>query len=182
MIVYTIGHSTRPIEEFTDLLKTYSIETVVDVRQIAKSRANPQYWGDALAAHLEPHGIGYVHLEGLGGRRRPSRHSINTGWRNQSFRAYADHMQSAEFLDDLARLIALAERQTVVMMCAEAVPWRCHRSLIGDALLVRGIDVRDIMTEKRATPHELTRFAQVDGTTITYPEDGSETTGATPDA
>jgi uncharacterized protein (DUF488 family) len=171
--VYTVGHSTRPIDEFIRLLKAYQIELVVDVRKIAKSRRNPQYWEDALNASLEEHRILYTRLEGLGGRRATSADSVNTGWRNLSFRGYADHMQTAEFAESLDRLIAHARQRQVVIMCAEAVPWRCHRSLIGDALLVRGFDVVDILTETRATPHRITPFARVDGTTITYPDETS---------
>jgi uncharacterized protein (DUF488 family) len=169
--IYTIGHSTRTIEEFIEILKTYGIETLVDVRKIAGSRRNPQYGEKVLSANLGGEGIAYLRLEGLGGRRRTSDESVNTGWRNLSFRGYADHMQSAEFKTSLDELIAVGASKQTVIMCAEAVPWRCHRSLIGDALLVRGVEVMDIFDAKNCKPHKLTPFARVDGERITYPSD-----------
>lgn len=172
--IYTVGHSTRPIEEFLEILKAYGIETLVDVRKIAGSRRNPQYGEKALSASLGEHGIAYLRLEGLGGRRRTSEESVNTGWRNLSFRGYADHMQSAEFQASLNELITVGAAKQAVIMCAEAVPWRCHRSLIGDALLVRGVEVLDIFDAKNSRPHKLTPFAKLDGERITYPSDGAE--------
>lgn len=169
--VYTIGHSTRPIEEFIDLLKRNGIATLVDIRTIPKSRHNPQYWHDALAASLAGAGIAYTRLPGLGGRRRTSPDSINTAWRNLSFRGYADHMQTAEFHEALDALIRIARRSPTAIMCSEAVPWRCHRSLVGDALLVRGIEVIDIMGPTSNRPETITPWAHVEGTTITYPGD-----------
>lgn len=172
--IYTIGHSTRPIDEFIDLLRQHGIETLVDVRTIPKSRHNPQYWHDALAASLEEAGIAYRHLPGLGGRRRAAKDSINDAWKNASFRGYADHMQTAEFLAALDELIAIGEGSTTAIMCSEAVPWRCHRSLVGDALLVRGIEVIDIISPTSARPEKITPWARVDGTTITYPKTGDD--------
>ncbi|HWV23744.1 MAG TPA: DUF488 domain-containing protein [Thermomicrobiales bacterium] len=169
LTIYTIGHSTRPIGEFIDLLQKNGIETLVDIRTIPKSRHNPQYWHDALAASLAWAGIAYTRLPGLGGRRRASPDSINTAWRNMSFRGYADHMQTEEFREALDELIGIAKTSTTVIMCSEAVPWRCHRSLVGDALLVRGIDVIDIMGPTSNRPEKLTPWAHVEGTTITYP-------------
>lgn len=169
--IYTVGHSTRPIEEFIEILKAYGVETLVDVRKIAGSRRNPQYGEKALNASLGASGIAYLRLEGLGGRRRTSAESVNTGWRNLSFRGYADHMQSAEFQASLDELMAVGAAKPTVIMCAEAVPWRCHRSLIGDALLVRGVEVLDIFDAKNCRPHKLTPFAKVDGQKITYPAD-----------
>jgi uncharacterized protein (DUF488 family) len=172
--VYTIGHSTRPIEEFIDLLQRNGMSTLVDIRTVPKSRRNPQYWHDALAASLEDAGIVYRHLPGFGGRRKTSEDSINTAWKNDSFRGYADHMQTEEFHEALGDLIALAAGSTTAMMCSEAVPWRCHRSLVGDALLVQGIEVIDIISETSVRPHLLTPWAEVHGTTITYPGGDAE--------
>lgn len=167
--VYTIGHSTRPIEEFINLLRRNGVSTLVDIRTIPKSRRNPQFWHDALAANLEGAGITYRHLPGLGGRRKPSQDSINTAWRNLSFRGYADHMQTEEFQEALDELIAIAAGSTTAIMCSEAVPWRCHRSLVGDALLVRGIEVLDIISATSVRPHLLPPWADVHGTSIAYP-------------
>ena len=167
--VYTFGHSTRPIEEFIHLLKLHQIETVVDVRSIPKSRHNPQFNEDALRTSLAASGLAYQHFEGLGGLRHTTHASVNTAWRNASFRGYADYMQTPAFTENLEKLMALAAQTQVVIMCAEAVPWRCHRSLIGDALIIRGITVEDIISEHSCTPHTLTPFAKVDGLVITYP-------------
>lgn len=167
--VYTIGHSTRPIEEFIDLLRRNGVTLLADIRTIPKSRRNPQYWHDALAESLANAGIDYIALPGLGGRRRAAKDSINTAWRNASFRGYADHMQTGEFADELGRLIDLSRERVTAIMCAEAVPWRCHRSLVADALVVRGIEVLDIISETSVRPHALRDWAHVDGTTITYP-------------
>lgn len=167
--IYTIGHSTRPIEEFIGLLKAHGVEQLVDVRTIPKSRRNPQYADEALADTLPKAGIGYSWMKSLGGLRRPHKDSLNDAWRNDSFRGYADHMQTDEFQLALEELIDVGSSTRTVIMCSEAVPWRCHRSLIGDALLVRGVRVLDIMSETKAQPHKLTSFASVDGTTITYP-------------
>jgi uncharacterized protein (DUF488 family) len=168
-LVYTIGHSTRPIEEFIDLLKQNRVSQLADIRTIPKSRHNPQYWQDKLSSSLERAGIAYVYLPGLGGRRRPSKDSVNTAWRNASFRGYADHMQKEEFTTALAELMKLARRKRTAIMCAEAVPWRCHRSLVGDALLVRGFEVIDIISPTNNRPHVLTSFAKVKGMEISYP-------------
>jgi len=167
--VYTVGHSTRSIEEFIKLLKTYKIETVVDVRKIAKSRHNPQFGEDKLSESLEKQSILYKRMEGLGGLRHTANTSVNKAWENLSFRGYADYMQTSEFAKSVEELIKISGEKQTVIMCAEAVPWRCHRSLIGDALLVRNIQVEDIMNEKGSRPHKLTSFAKVAGKTITYP-------------
>jgi uncharacterized protein (DUF488 family) len=168
-VVLTIGHSTRAIEEFIGLLQAHAVSRVVDVRTIPRSRYNPQFNQDSLADSLKKAGLGYVHMPGLGGLRHARRDSINVGWRNASFRGYADYMQTPEFEQSLEELIQLAEQEPVAIMCAEAVPWRCHRSLIADALLVRGIRAEDIMSPTRRQVHTLTPFANVRGTTITYP-------------
>jgi uncharacterized protein (DUF488 family) len=168
-LVLTIGHSNRPIEDFVSLLWSNEVARVLDVRTVPRSRHNPQFNRDALPATLESAGIGYLHLPGLGGLRRTHDASPNAGWRNQSFRGYADYMQSAEFEENVDRVVEMAQAQRCVLMCAEAVPWRCHRSLIGDALLVRGVRVEDIIGPGERRPHRLTRFARVAGRQITYP-------------
>jgi uncharacterized protein (DUF488 family) len=167
--VYTIGHSTRSAEEFVALLQAHGVGCLADIRTVPRSRHNPQFNEDALAAALRAHGIRYVRMAGLGGFRRTSANSPNGGWRNLSFRGYADYMQTQAFAESLDALLALARECTVAAMCAEAVPWRCHRSLVADALLVRGVRVAEIASETRTTPHRLTPFAQVDGNTIRYP-------------
>ncbi len=167
--ILTVGHSTRPIEDFVELLRAHRVECVVDVRTVPKSRRNPQYGQDLLPRSLERAGIGYTHLPGLGGLRRARPDSPNAGWRNASFRGYADYMQTPQFARALDEAIALAGKEQIALMCAEAVPWRCHRSLIADALLVRGIAAEDIASATRRTPHQLTPFARVDGHQITYP-------------
>jgi len=172
LVIFTIGHSTRTIEEFTRLLKAHGVQRVIDVRTIPRSRHNPQFNRDRLSPALHGARIHYRHMPGLGGLRHARPDSANTGWRNTSFRGYADYMQTAAFEESLARCLEFAKRERVVLMCAEAVPWRCHRSLIADALLVRGIDAREITSGIRTRRHLLTPWARVDGTRITYP-DGS---------
>jgi uncharacterized protein (DUF488 family) len=173
-LVMTIGHSTRTIDEFIGLLRAHAASQVVDVRTIPRSRHNPQFNKDSLPGSLKKAGVGYVHMPGLGGLRHAKHDSINMGWRNASFRGYADYMQTPEFAQALEELIKLAKQQRIVIMCAEAVPWRCHRSLIADALLVRGIRAEDITSPTRRTLHTLTRFAKVRGDTITYPAEASK--------
>jgi uncharacterized protein (DUF488 family) len=167
--VFTIGHSTHPWKEFLGILRAHGVKRVVDVRSIPRSRHNPQFNREILAAKLRAAKIGYVHLQKLGGLRHARRDSKNMGWRNASFRGFADYMQTAEFEAGLQRLIKLARHKPSAIMCAEAVPWRCHRSLIGDALTVRGIRVEDILSEKSARVHSLTSFARVRKHDITYP-------------
>ena len=169
LTVLTIGHSTRAIEEFISMLQAHGVQQLADVRTIPRSRRVPQFNQDALAAKLEAAGIRYVHLKALGGLRHPKKDSINLGWRNASFRGYADYMGTAEFRAALARLLELAQTKRTVIMCAEAVPWRCHRSLIADALLARGVTVEDIFSATRRSPHEMTPFARLAGTQLTYP-------------
>lgn len=168
-VVLTIGHSTRPLAEFIDLLKAHSVTSLIDVRTVPRSRHNPQFNRDTLAGTLQSAGIGYAHVAALGGFRRAAPQSANSGWRNASFRGYADYMQTAEFGEALVRLMERAKKERVVLMCAEAVPWRCHRSLIADALVVHGIRAEEILDLKRRQAHALTPFAQVHGTVITYP-------------
>lgn len=172
-LVLTVGHSTRPLDDFISLLQSHAVVRVVDVRTVPRSRHNPQYNRDTLPAALASHAISYEHDAGLGGLRHTHAGSPNTGWRNLSFRGYADYMQTPEFAASLSRLIVTARRERIVLMCAEAVPWRCHRSLIGDALLVHGFRVEDIMSPTRTQPHRLTPFARVDGLAITYPPEAS---------
>jgi uncharacterized protein (DUF488 family) len=168
MTVYTVGHSTRSSEDFLSLLKGFQIERLCDIRTVPKSRKNPQFAAEALA-ELPAQGIEYIHLPALGGLRHARKDSSNTGWKNDSFRGYADYMQTEAFATAIEHLISLATTKRVAIMCAEAVPWRCHRSLVGDALLVRGVEVCDIMSPGRATPHKLTPWARVSGYQIVYP-------------
>ena len=167
--VFTIGHSTRPIDEFIHLLKSHDVGRIIDVRTVPRSRFNPQFDVAQLPGSLRNAGIEYTHLPGLGGLRKPRSDSANGGWRNASFRGYADHMQSAVFKESLEQCLALATNERVALMCAEAVPWRCHRSLIADALVARGVDALEIVSDARVRPHVLTPFARVDGIEVTYP-------------
>jgi len=169
MAIFTIGHSTRPINDFIDLLKQNNINMIVDVRSIPYSKFNPQYNKQQLEDALEQSGIKYLHMEGLGGFRNPVKNSVNEGWKNKRFRGYADYMQTKAFRDNLNVLIDLAGMNTVAIMCSEAVPWRCHRSLISDALTIRNIPVYDIINKNKISQHKLTNFAVVKNKKITYP-------------
>jgi uncharacterized protein (DUF488 family) len=171
--VLTIGHSTRPIGALVSALAAHGVEQLVDIRTIPRSRHNPQFNRENLAAMLPAAGIVYEHRPGLGGLRRPSPDSPNGGWRNTGFRGFADYMQTAAFEQELAALIDEARSMRLAVMCAEAVPWRCHRSLVADALLVRGVAVEHIIDESHRLPHQLTAFARVDGTRLTYPAAGA---------
>ena len=171
MRIYTIGHSTRPQPEFMALLGAHGVRRLGDVRTMPRSRHNPQFNSEVLAAALREADIDYVHLPALGGLRRTTPASVNLGWRNKSFRGYADYMQTATFSQAIEELIALGSSAPTAIMCAEAVPWRCHRSLIADALVVRGIEAPEIVSAERTTPHALTSFARVNGTALTYPPD-----------
>ncbi|HEV8377560.1 MAG TPA: DUF488 domain-containing protein [Tepidisphaeraceae bacterium] len=167
--LYTIGHSTRTFDEFLAILQADKIKMLVDVRTVPRSRRVPQFNTENLSESLPRHHIQYLHLPSLGGLRIARPDSANTGWRNDSFRGYADYMQTAEFESGLKELISVAKKQPTSIMCAEAVPWRCHRSLIADAMLVRGWQVIDLFSETSAKPHKLTDFAKVEGTHVTYP-------------
>jgi len=169
--IFTIGHSTRPLDEFIELLRANDVQRVIDIRTIPRSRHNPQFNRDTLGPALRKSGIAYVHLRKLGGLRHAKRDSVNLGWHNTSFRGFADYMGTPEFATGLARAIKLAEAKPSALMCAEAVPWRCHRSLVADALMVRGIQVQDIVSASLPRPHKLTPFARVRGMRITYPND-----------
>ena len=167
--VFTVGHSTMPIERFIALLQTYGVKRLVDIRSAPRSRHNPQFNDTSLAESLTARQIEYVHIQALGGLRRAHKDSPNTGWRNESFRGYADYMQGEEFRDALETLIRMSRQERAAIMCAEAVPWRCHRSLVADALAVRGIPAVEILSESSYRMHKLTPFARVEGTRITYP-------------
>jgi len=181
-IVLTIGHSTRTLEEFIGLLQRHAVSRVIDVRTVPRSRHNPQFNKASLPGSLKKAGLSYVHLPGLGGLRHARRDSLNLGWHNASFRGYADYMQTPEFEKSLEELVQWAKQDRIALMCAEAVPWRCHRSLIADALLVRGIRTEDIMSPTRRQVHTLTPFAKVRGSTITYPIEASRSTTKKPSA
>jgi len=169
VVIFTVGHSTRPIEEFEDLLLAHGVKQLVDIRTIPRSRHNPQFNGDSLPGSLKKAGIRYRHMPGLGGLRHARRDSINSGWHNASFRGFADYMQTPDFENALVELIRIAQTRRTAIMCAEAVPWRCHRSLIADALLVRGISVDEITSRTRTRPHALTPWACVKRKRLTYP-------------
>ena len=169
--IFTIGHSTLSIDAFIALLTLYGIARLADIRTVPRSRHNPQYNADALAESLSAAQIAYVPMLGLGGLRHPRKDSPNSGWRNASFRGYADYMQTAEFREALDSLMAMGRQARTAIMCAEAVPWRCHRSLVADALGVRDVPVVEILSATSYRLHQRTAFARVDGTAITYPPD-----------
>ncbi|MGA2890949.1 MAG: DUF488 domain-containing protein [Terracidiphilus sp.] len=167
--IFTVGHSTRSIEEFLELLRAHGVKEIVDIRSIPKSRHNPQFNADALERSLKENHIEYIHIKELGGLRHARKDSLNLGWRNTSFRGFADYMATPEFSEGLKMLIAVAKAGETAIMCAEAVPWRCHRSLIGDALTKKGWIVRDIMTPAVATRHLLTPFLKTKKGQLIYP-------------
>jgi uncharacterized protein (DUF488 family) len=167
--VLTIGHSTHPIEKFIAILQAHHVECVADVRTVPHSRRNPQFEQEALARSLRNGGIDYEHMPALGGLRHARKDSMNTAWQNASFRGYADYMRTPAFSDALARLTELANTRRVVIMCAESLPWRCHRSLVADALIARGVPVEHIMSAASRKAHMITSFARVEGTEVTYP-------------
>lgn len=168
-VVLTVGHSTRELGEFLDLLRAHEVSRLLDVRKMPGSTAHPQFNGKRLAAALKRVGIGYLHVPSLGGLRRPRPDSPNGGWRNRSFQGYADYMQTDEFAAGLREVLEAASHDRVALMCAEAVPWRCHRSLIADALVAHGVPVEHIMSATRRQPHSLRSFARVRGERVTYP-------------
>ena len=169
LLVLTVGHSTRAVKDFVALLLAHGVKQLIDVRTIPRSRHNPQFNLNRLPGPLQQAGIRYRHMAGLGGLRHSRRDSINAGWRNASFRGFAAYMQTPEFEEALDQLIHLAQKRRTAIMCAEAVPWRCHRSLIGDALLVRGLRVEEVASRTRTRPHPLTAWARVRGKQLTYP-------------
>lgn len=169
MTIFTIGHSTRSVDDVVAMLREHEVTTLVDIRTIPRSRFNPQFNQDSLPADLAQSGINYACMGDLGGLRKPRKGSPNSGWRNASFHGYADYMGTEGFTHALDHLIELAQESNLAIMCAEAVPWRCHRSLVGDALSVRGIEVIDIMGLGKVKPHRLTPFLRVENDTLTYP-------------
>jgi uncharacterized protein (DUF488 family) len=173
-LLYTIGHSTKSLEALIEILEAYHIELLGDIRTVPRSRRNPQFNKESFPAELSRRNIHYLHLKGLGGLRKPAKDSPNVGWENASFQGYADYMQTPEFLENLAELIELAQQQRTAIMCAEALPWRCHRSLIADMLTVRGFEIEHIMSKNRTQKHTLTSWAHVDGLRITYPPSETE--------
>lgn len=173
-VVLTIGHSTHTLENFIQLLQAHGVTCLADVRTIPRSRHNPQFNKDTLPQSLKKAGIKYIHLSALGGLRHATQDSPNSGWRNAYFRGFADYMQTPQFEKAIDKLIIFINKQRLALMCAEAVPWRCHRSLIADALLVRGIHAEHIMSLTSRQIHKLTPFAKVRGTRITYPAEDSE--------
>jgi len=173
MLVFTVGHSTRTIEEFVGMLRAHGVQSVVDTRTVPRSRHNPQFAQEMLSASLQAEGLRYVWMgKELGGFRKPVPDSINNAWRNDTFRGYADYMQTAVFAEALERLIAMAGEERIAVMCAEAVPWRCHRSLIADALVAKGIEVREIVSAAKTSVHVLSKMAVVEGGRVTYPLSG----------
>jgi uncharacterized protein (DUF488 family) len=173
-MIYTIGHSTRSEKELIALLKHYSIRMLLDVRTVPRSRWNPQFETTALQKSLPAAGIVYLHEPQLGGLRKPRANSINGGWKNDGFRGYADYMQTPQFESALTKLIQLCQGKLVAIMCAEAFYAKCHRKLLSDALVVRGIPVLHIVSENQVIEHELTSFAKVQDDKITYPPQQSK--------
>lgn len=170
--IWTIGHSTRSFEELVEVLKHYGIEAVVDIRTVPRSRKNPQFNRDQLETRLPDTGIEYIYAKDLGGLRKPLKDSPNSAWHNDSFRGFADYMQTDKFQAALGRLIEQASAKRTVLMCAEMLPWRCHRSLIADALLPRGFEIVEIFDAEKSQPHKMTSFAVVDDGRVTYPVTG----------
>ncbi len=168
--IFTIGHSTHTVEEFLTLLHAHEIKRVVDVRTIAKSRHNPQFNEELLKLDLRKTKIRYLHMKGLGGLRHPKKDSVNMGWINGSFRRYADYMQTPNFQKELKKLEKIAQKTRTCLLCAEALPWRCHRSLIADALTLRKWKVFHIQSKKTAKLHKRTSFLRVKKGILTYPE------------
>ena len=177
-VIFTVGHSTRSLEELVEILRAHGVKRLIDVRTIPRSRHNPQFNRETLSKALHNRGFSYRHMKALGGLRHARPDSINTGWRNASFRGFADYMQTPLFKAALEKLLSLAEQKPTALMCAEAVPWRCHRSLIADALTVRGYEVRDIMSVTSAKPHVLTAMARVHDQQVTYPGEEAKSRAA----
>jgi uncharacterized protein (DUF488 family) len=169
--IFTVGHSTRSIEEFVELLRAHGVKGIVDIRSIPRSRHNPQFNTDVLEHFLQHEHMSYKHIQELGGLRHARKDSLNLGWRNTSFRGFADYMATPEFSEGLEALVKIANARETAMMCAEAVPWRCHRSLIADALTKKGWIVRDIMSRTVAARHRLTPFLKIRKGQLIYPEE-----------
>ncbi len=169
-LIFTIGHSTRPLNEFIQLLKAYQVKVLVDVRKVPWSKHNPQFNQETFGEKLKDNGLKYIHMPKLGGFRRPKPDSLNLGWKSPGFRGFADYMQSREFEENLEELIKIAIQKRVSIMCAEALPWRCHRSLISDALMVKGFRVEHILGLNQSQSHKIHSFAKVEGGALTYPK------------
>ncbi len=174
-VVLTIGHSTRTLEEFVQLLEVYGVTLLVDVRTVPRSRHNPQFNKETLPTSLKHYGIRYIHMPEIGGLRHPKHDSVNTAWKNSGFRGYADYMQTPEFNVNLLKIVALARENRLVLMCAEALPWRCHRNLLSDSLVVHHVKVEHIISKESVINHELNELAHIEGTKITYPLFDKET-------
>jgi uncharacterized protein (DUF488 family) len=170
ILILTIGHSTRALDDFLNILRVHAVTRLVDIRTIPRSRHNPQFNQQSLSQKVKESAIDYIPMKSLGGLRKPKHASKNIGWRNSSFRGFADYMQTQEFATAIDELIGLAQDSQVVIMCAEVLPWRCHRWLISDALTIRRVSVEHIMTIKKRTTHSLTKWAHVEDSKITYPE------------
>lgn len=173
--IFTVGHSTRSTDEFVEILRAHGVKAIVDIRSIPASRHNPQFNTDVLEHSLQENHLGYRHIKELGGLRRARKDSLNLGWRNASFRGFADYMATPEFSEGLETLIEIARQKETAIMCAEAVPWRCHRSLVGDALTKKGWIVRDIMSLAVAKTHRLTPFLKTRKGQLIYPEERLQT-------
>jgi uncharacterized protein (DUF488 family) len=172
VIIYTIGHSTRALDEFLKLLRAHEIGRIADVRTVPRSRRHPHFSRQALERSLPAAGIVYRHFPDLGGLRKPRKDSLNAGWRHEGFRGYADYMETAQFdraVDDLLKWAGAGDPRRTAVMCAEGVWWRCHRQLIADALVAKGIEARHIVSASPAKPHAITEFARIEGTRVTYP-------------
>lgn len=168
-LLFTMGHSTLSIDQFTGRLRNFGITSVIDIRTIPKSRHNPQFCKELFASKLKRYGISYFHLKDLGGLRKPAKDSINLGWTNASFRGYADYMQTTQFEEALAKLVSLAKLGPSVIICAEAVPWKCHRSLVADALVALEYRIEHILSDTVVKPHILNPMAVVSHSHVSYP-------------
>ena len=169
--MFTVGHSTHPIDAFVEILQAHGVKQLVDIRTIPKSRHNPQFNQETLSASLRKQKIAYVHMKDLGGLRRPHPDSPNAGWKNSSFRGYADYMQTGPFKEALDKLIAVSKKHPTAIMCAEALPWKCHRSLVSDSLTAKGIPVEHLLSPQKRQPHTMTPFAKVQNGELLYPKD-----------
>ncbi|CAI9086298.1 DUF488 domain-containing protein [Methylacidiphilum fumariolicum] len=169
MIIKSIGHGTKSLEELISMLKEANVEALIDVRSIPRSRHNPQFNKETIAEALSKESILYIHLPEAGGLRHPKKDSPNKGWKNESFRGFADYMATANFAAALDKIIEIGKEKSAALMCAETLPWRCHRSLIADALLLRGVEVVHILPKGKEIKHQLTPWSQIKNGIVTYP-------------